>query len=1048
MRAIRLELQAFGPYYKKQVIDFNELGNEAIFLITGPTGAGKTTIFDAICYALYGKASGSDRDHDTLRSHFAEPGDLTEVSFSFELSNVYYQVTRSPKQLRERARGTGLTDEPAKATIYKRDESGLDILLYSRIKDVNDEVERLLGFDYEQFAKMVLIPQGEFRKLITENSREREVILQKIFRTYFYEDITKRLREKSKELTDEAHILEQQITGEITRITWTHLDDIEQQIADDQIRYTDILDALEKEINLCTAKYEKHEILIKDEQRKIISLREELNQARILYKAYENQRDILKKLVELENDLPTHESDKNKLYLAQRAERLRMPYNIQQDRLEQYKISEISHQKTKESLTHIKQKYAEVKKQYEHLNGEKSDREALHQKIERAKEEVIKGTNYFTQLTEQKKISELIKNEQTELEQILEVLKQKEDKQKELENKVARESEWIEEKYKYAQLKIENKHHLTLLKELDTAYKNIRDLRVSYKKEKITYNEQNNNLENAQIRLKHLQNNRSSNAIAELQNRLKSGEPCEICGSINHNQNLIKEQNIEFITDEMVEKAELSIKNIERTHNDCREKLTRMKQEGEFINSKIGELEEELAKSKISASEETLQDIVEKLTLKKDGYTKEEQKISARLEKIKIYKKENKNLSEEQKTINQTFDQKSDTLKEKQAAQGKIAGIIETLEDSLSFKTEIEYQQLKDNLTRNQQILEIKESDWAKMQKSFELHTSHKLQAETSLKHNEKTMVDNKARLIDAKNDFTKQLNFSDFKMISELEQAFLDESVFSELEKSVMKFEQNLNELHQKNKLLLQEIGDEKKPDLENSEQELTNKEQNYEVLREQRLKSKNQLDLNKTIQKSTIQLLDSLKKIEKEYYLVHDLASTAHGENSYRLSFERFVLATFLDEILMQANIRFERLSEYRYALVRSEEIARHGAQSGLDLEIMDYHTGQQRSVKTLSGGEGFKAALSLALGLADVVQAHTGGVQMDTMFIDEGFGTLDDDSLQQAIECLKDLQDSNRLLGIISHVPQLKSEIHAKLQIMPTQKGSTLKFIFSGE
>lgn len=154
---------------------------------------------------------------------------------------------------------------------------------------------------------------------------------------------------------------------------------------------------------------------------------------------------------------------------------------------------------------------------------------------------------------------------------------------------------------------------------------------------------------------------------------------------------------------------------------------------------------------------------------------------------------------------------------------------------------------------------------------------------------------------------------------------------------------------------------------------------------------------------------------------------------------------MASFLDEILSQANIRLDRMTEYRYQLIRSGQVAKQGAQSGLDLEVLDHHTGQQRSVKTLSGGEGFKASLSLALGLADVVQAHAGGIQMDTLFIDEGFGTLDETSLQQAIDCLKDLQDSNRLLGIISHVPHLKDEIHAKLEITPSPRGSTLAFSF---
>lgn len=190
---------------------------------------------------------------------------------------------------------------------------------------------------------------------------------------------------------------------------------------------------------------------------------------------------------------------------------------------------------------------------------------------------------------------------------------------------------------------------------------------------------------------------------------------------------------------------------------------------------------------------------------------------------------------------------------------------------------------------------------------------------------------------------------------------------------------------------------------------------------------------------------LMDDQGELASKYYDIAELAQLAKGDNHLRLSLERYVLASYLDEILVQANVRLDQMTDHRYQLIRSDAVAKRGAQSGLDLEIIDHHTGKQRSVRTLSGGEGFKTSLSLALGMADVVQAHAGGVQLDTLFIDEGFGTLDEISLEQAISCLRSLQDGNRLLGIISHVPQLKEEIPAKLQIRAGVRGSTLEFTF---
>ena len=204
--------------------------------------------------------------------------------------------------------------------------------------------------------------------------------------------------------------------------------------------------------------------------------------------------------------------------------------------------------------------------------------------------------------------------------------------------------------------------------------------------------------------------------------------------------------------------------------------------------------------------------------------------------------------------------------------------------------------------------------------------------------------------------------------------------------------------------------------------------------------------IEHHKRVKTRLVELLNEKKELEADYFDVGELAKLARGDNPLRLSFERYVLSSFLDEILFQANIRLDQMTEHRYQLKRSDKTAKRGAQSGLDIEVIDYYTGMERSVKTLSGGEGFKAALSLALGMADVVQAHSGGVELDTLFIDERFGTLDELSLEQALQCLSDLQKGNRMLGIISHVSKLKEEIKAQLQIESSHTGSKVSLSIS--
>jgi len=211
LRVLTLEINAFGSYKNHQVIDFTELEEESIFLITGPTGAGKTTIFDAICYGLYGKASGSERDQEAFRSHFSSEDDYTSVKLTFSIKGREYRIERSPKQWKKKTRGDGFTEEPANAAFYTQTPEQDWKLEATKINEVNEAIEQLIGLDYEQFKKMIMIPQGEFRKLISENSREREEVLQKIFHTSFYRKITERLKEQSTELRSEIQQFENDI---------------------------------------------------------------------------------------------------------------------------------------------------------------------------------------------------------------------------------------------------------------------------------------------------------------------------------------------------------------------------------------------------------------------------------------------------------------------------------------------------------------------------------------------------------------------------------------------------------------------------------------------------------------------------------------------------------------------------------------------------------------------------------------------------------------------------------------------------------------------
>ncbi len=291
---------------------------------------------------------------------------------------------------------------------------------------------------------------------------------------------------------------------------------------------------------------------------------------------------------------------------------------------------------------------------------------------------------------------------------------------------------------------------------------------------------------------------------------------------------------------------------------------------------------------------------------------------------------------------------------------------------------------------------------------------------------------------------FLAKLEKYGFPDIASYQNARLNEENMRKLEAEVIQFKEYYQFTNQRMEELEELLRGKTAPDLTLLREELNKLEVEKHTVMQRKQAIELEYQQLLKVKDKLIGLQSEYQKIANQYYDIGELADLARGgENSKKLSFERYVLATFLDEILLQANVRLDRMTDHRFQLLRSEELAKRGAQSGLDLEVLDHFTGRKRSVRTLSGGEGFKAALSLALGMADIIQSHAGGVQLDTLFIDEGFGTLDEVSLEQAIECLKDLQQDHRVIGVISHVSQLKEEIKAKLTIDSSNEGSIASF-----
>ncbi|MBP1950757.1 AAA family ATPase [Virgibacillus litoralis] len=1035
MRAISLSLTAFGPYWKKQVIDFNELGGESVFLITGPTGAGKTTIFDAICFALYGRASGSDRDQDTLRSHFASIDEPTEVKFRFILNQKEYEVIRNPKQSKKKERGEGYTDEPAKAVLYEivNDEKQL---ISSRVKEVSESLEEKLGFDYEQFRKMILIPQGEFRKLISENSKEREVILQKIFHTYFYEQITEELKEQSKGLKDKINNLDQLIQQEVAKIEWTAIE------LDETDNIDHVMQKLVQEIESLKEQQVESEKLKISKTQELKGAQNNLHKGKSLEEKYLEAEFLNKEKKDLNQQADIIEQKKKELKQAKNAQKIQ-PFEEQSyARRKEWQEQQTQLNKQQEKVIKLEEEYETISAKYNEEAEKESDREQLKETIAKASEQLKQIGIYQEEENNARKIRKTHENLKTELDKLKEKITIRDNKIEEIENKLSDDQE-ITRAYYSKSTEVEKAHQMVRkISELAKENKRLQELRADFKSVHSKYYDMQKEIERLRTNYNELEAKQREHYAALMAKQLHDNSPCPVCGSLDHPHKAEAHEEIVLIDEldqlqEKLQQKEKEFAAFQTTYTDSKSK-------GQSQRATVNKLYEELTEELQSIE---LGEINNKLNIwneKVKTLTLEQNQLQKNLEEKQMFKTEQMALKQENKEFKQTFDQLTENFQKTSSSLAKIEARLDEIAKHLPPEIE-DFKSFQKKISHYEETYQAWLTKWETTKEKYQ-QTQESLQKEKTILEQQKEFERNTKNNYDIQyNLFAESIEENGFKTIEDYEKSKLSPGYQEEIEQNIKTYENKTEQITYRLKELENQLKETTRPNL-NMLEEIADKKQTelqsiYDSLNTLDTRIKYNHQIKTTIkEKSNIQ-----KKLSEEYYEIGELAELAYGNNQLRLSFERYVLASFLDEILLQSNVRLDRMTEHRYQLIRSGQVAKRGAQSGLDLEVLDHHTGRQRSVKTLSGGEGFKAALCLALGLADVVQAHAGGVQLDTLFIDEGFGTLDDVSLQQAIDCLKDLQDSNRLLGIISHVPHLKSEIHAKLQITSSNQGSELEFSF---
>ena len=1038
MRPIKLTISAFGPYASKQVIDFEELKGRNIFVISGKTGAGKTTIFDAISYALYGEASGESRETDSLRSHFADDNTETYVELEFELRGEKYTVNRVPKQKKKKARGEGYTEKSADATLTLPDGK-----VITKVKNVTDKIIEILGITREQFKQIVMLAQGEFKKLLLADSVEREGIFRKIFNTYDFEKIQAELKDKAANLSKNRTKSKHEMEINLKNIKGEH-DIVIDEYVDFPLVIEKLKDLLERDNNIYKTLNEEgkevdNKLQVKNQEKAIIETNNNLlKEKEIITKALE---ELLSKEDEYKNKSKTIIDGKNAKEVKYIEDKLIETTKKLTKREEDYNLS-------LKNIDSLKLKQEEANKLLQIEESKECDREKLSVEINnlnKLEEKIIEldslnnkvmhlkqsAENSKLQIINNKKETEELKKSKEEKELQLKDIATLETKKVELESDIKAKNKTLDEVREL--FKVIRSFQNTYIEHNNKA-KEYKEFEVEYKKVKENYEKMDDLYKKEQAGI--------------LASKLQENEPCPVCGSTNHPNKATIKENLKIPTKEELKVAKENLDKLEKENLEKINNLTTLNSNKttylEQVNNHLSMLSATLNIDKTFNSETAK--VVKNLgTELKSVIDKLKDELLKVIDKISLKEKIEKELNLITTTINE---REQSLIKLEECEKNYTTELTQNITKIDEYKKEIP-ENITDVKTLNNLIevktkeLNISKEKLAKLRLENE-NLAKKLEGENSTsKEINKSIEELKLEIANNKANFNEAIKEQGFDNIQTYEDAKLQISMVESLEKEVENYNSELKLTKVKQEDIINKTKDIVFMDITTIDEEIKSIQENKKELEGKLRDLHSIIDNNKTVLKNVENLNIEFKEIEEEYKVVGELADLANGKKAPYISFERYILASYFEDIIEAANIRLEKMTGDRFSLIRKTSKSKGAGQKGLELEIYDNYTDSSRDVSSLSGGESFKASLSLALGLSDIVQSNAGGVSLDTMFVDEGFGTLDPQSLDNAIDSLLELQRGGRLVGIISHVEELKERIDAKLEVTSTSKGSKVEF-----
>ncbi|MGI6257415.1 MAG: AAA family ATPase [Anaerovoracaceae bacterium] len=905
MKPTKLILSAFGPYADRTEIHMDSLGRSGLYLITGNTGAGKTTIFDAISFALFGKASGDNREGSMLRSKYARAGTPTFVELEFEYGEKTYTIRRNPEYERPKSRGEGFTKEAAGGELIFPD--GQPPL--TKVREMDQAIVDLLGVDRGQFAQIAMIAQGDFLKLLLAKTDERREIFRKIFKTKPFEEFQKRMGEKANQLDQDYEKLQSSLDQYLETIQWGQDAPPEDGPIEERISH------IRRLIEADRVALEEGKFQLEDVGEKLNALHQKFGELERVKETEKKLAEEVTRLVGLEESLKEaeatlREAEKEKPEI----EKLAAAITLAGSKLDKY-----------EELDRAKEELVGLQKSCQDLTRETKELEEVTAKMKAELEKDGEELGALSQVPEAK----------ARIEASLTGLEMRRDALDRL------SVGFSDQKKKES--------------ELAHAQKAYEDAKIAYEGEKKVVGDLERAFLDAQAGL-----------LAET---LIDGKACPVCGSPDHPAPAIKPDTAP-----------------------SEEELDGRKKDLESLWDAAGQRSREAGRlgGQVKQAKEALLEEGEKLL----GASQDPlAALPVALDKVK------REIEEAKKAL--------EDVVAKLANKSALEKELPILKRKLEEKTDLTAEK-KEALIQTKSRMEAAEKRAAEMKKD--------------LPHPGKKEAEDEIRALEGKRRNAEERIRASEEAHGRRQKAVNDSKATITTLRDQLKDRQKMDEealLWEKKRLT----------------EEKTGLEERRSILDKRHSGNHRTLDAMEEKRREMATLTEERKWVKA-------LSDTVNAKVSgkEKIMLETYVQMTYFDRILARANVRFMKMSDGQYELVRRKTAGNFRSQTGLELDVIDHYNGTERRVASLSGGESFMASLSLALGLSEEIQLSAGGIRLDTMFVDEGFGSLDESSLGLAMKALQDLSEGNKLVGIISHVGELKELIDKQIVVTKEKSGGS--------